>query len=178
MGERLRHDYPRAMAPGASAGVRRPAPHHRPRGRDSAVESTQAAWWPPTIIAMVRLLLRAAVFLGSSAIGLLAAAWLIPGVSVSASGFIVAVVVFTVAQAILSPFIFKMASRYASAFLGGIGLVSTLVALVLASVFTHGLSIRGPGSWIAATVVVWVVTAMATLVLPLLIIRNKAGPSR
>jgi Mycobacterial 4 TMS phage holin, superfamily IV len=132
----------------------------------------------PTIIAMVRLLLRAAVFLGSSAIGLLAAAWLIPGVSVSASGFIVAVVVFTVAQAILSPFILKMASRYASAFLGGIGLVSTLVALVLASVFTHGLSIRGPGSWIAATVVVWVVTAMATLVLPLLIIRNKAGPSR
>ena len=32
--------------------------------------------------------------------------------------------IFSIAQAILSPFIFKMASRYASAFLGGIGLVS------------------------------------------------------
>jgi len=113
------------------------------------------------------------VFLGSSALGLLVAAWLIPGVSVTLSGFVVAVVVFSVAQAILSPFVFKMARRYASAFLGGIGLVSTLLALILASVFTHGLSIRGFGSWVAATVVVWLVTAAATLVLPLLLLREK-----
>lgn len=126
-----------------------------------------------TIVAMVRLLLRGVVFLASSAIGLLVAAWLIPGVSVTVSGFVVAVVVFSVAQAILSPFIFKMASRYASAFLGGIGLLSTLVALILASVLTHGVSIRGLGSWVAATVVVWLVTAAATLMLPLLVIREK-----
>jgi Mycobacterial 4 TMS phage holin, superfamily IV len=126
---------------------------------------------------MGRLLLRAAVFLGSSAIGLLVAAWLVPGVLLSVSGFIVAVVVFSVAQALLSPFIFKMARRHASAFLGGIGLVSTLVALILASVLTRGLSIRGPGAWISATVVVWLVTAAATLVLPRLIIRNKTGSS-
>ncbi|HEX9178668.1 phage holin family protein [Mycobacterium sp.] len=122
---------------------------------------------------MVRLLLRGVVFLASSAIGLLVAAWLIPGVSVTVSGFVVAVVVFSVAQAILSPFIFKMARRYASAFLGGIGLLSTLVALILASVLTHGVSIRGLGSWVAATVVVWLVTAAATLMLPLLVIREK-----
>ena len=126
---------------------------------------------------MVRLLLRAAVFLGSSAIGLLVAALLVPGVSVSVVGFITAVVVFTLAQAILSPFIFKMASRYASAFLGGIGLVSTLVALILAAALTHGLSIRGIGSWLAATLVVWLVTALATLLLPLLIVRKKTSPS-
>jgi hypothetical protein len=87
---------------------------------------------------VIRFLLRTAIFLGSSAIGLLVAAWLIPGVSVSVSGFITALVIFTVAQAILSPFFLKMASRYASAFLGGIGLVSTLAALILASVFTKG----------------------------------------
>jgi len=126
-----------------------------------------------TIVAMVRLLLRGVVFLASSAIGLLVAAWLIPGVSVTLSGFVVAVVVFSIAQAILSPFIFKMARRYASAFLGGIGLLSTLVALILASVLTHGVSIRGLGSWVAATVVVWLVTAAATLMLPLLVIREK-----
>jgi MFS family permease len=111
--------------------------------------------------------------LGSSAIGLLVAAWLIPGVSVSIWGFAAAVVIFTVTQAILSPFFLKMASRYASAFLGGIGLVSTLAALILASVLTHGLSIRGLGSWVAATVVVWLVTALATLLLPLLILRDR-----
>ncbi|MDH6194889.1 heme/copper-type cytochrome/quinol oxidase subunit 4 [Mycobacterium frederiksbergense] len=124
---------------------------------------------------MIRILLRTAIFLGSSAIGLLVAAWLIPGVSVSAWGFITAVVIFAVAQAILSPFFLKMASRYASAFLGGIGLVSTLVALILASVFTHGLAIRGIGSWVGATVVVWLVTAVATVVLPALLIKKKAA---
>jgi MFS family permease len=132
----------------------------------------------PRMAAMIRMVLRAAVFLGSSAVGLLVAAWLIPGVSVSVSGFITAVVVFSVAQAILAPFILKMASRYASAFLGGIGLVSTLAALILAAVLTHGFSVRGLGSWVAATVVVWLVTAIATLLLPVLVLGRKTGSSR
>ncbi len=124
---------------------------------------------------MIRFLLRMVVFLGSSAIGLLVASWLIDGVTVSTWGFVTAVVIFTVAQAILSPFFLKMASRYASAFLGGIGLVSTLAALILASVLTHGLTIRGIGAWVAATVVVWLVTAVATLLLPMLIIKKKVA---
>jgi hypothetical protein len=122
---------------------------------------------------VIRFLLRVAVFLGSSAIGLLVAGWLVPGVSLSVLGFVTAVVIFTVAQGILSPFFLKMASRYASAFLGGIGLVSTFVALLLASLLSNGLSIRSVGSWIAATVVVWLVTALATVVLPVLVLREK-----
>ena len=122
---------------------------------------------------MKRLLLRIAVFLGSSALGLLAANFLVPGVSVPLWGFVTAVVIFTVAQAILAPFFLKMATRYASAFLGGIGLLSTFVALLLASLLSNGLSIRGVGSWIAATVVVWLVTAAATVVLPMLVLREK-----
>ena len=122
---------------------------------------------------MIRFLLRIAVFLGSSAIGLLVASLIVPGVTLRPLGFLTAVVIFTVAQAILSPFFLKMASRYASAFLGGIGLVSTFVALLLASLLSNGLSIRGIGSWIAATVVVWLVTAVATVVLPVLVLREK-----
>jgi uncharacterized membrane protein YvlD (DUF360 family) len=124
---------------------------------------------------MKTMLLRVAVFLGSSAVGLLIAAWLIEGVSVRALGFVVAVVVFSVAQAILSPFIAKLANRYASAFLGGIGLISTLLALILASVLTNGLTIRGIGAWIGATVVVWLVSALATVLLPKLFLKEKAG---
>lgn len=124
---------------------------------------------------MLRLLARAAIFLGSSAIGLLVASWLVPGMTVHPLGFLTAVVVFTVAQAILSPFFLKMATRYASAFLGGIGLVSTLAALILASLLSNGLSIRGLGSWVAATVVVWLVTALATLFLPLVVLKKKAA---
>ena len=122
---------------------------------------------------VARFLLRVAVFLGSSAIGLLVASWVVPGMTLRPLGFITAVVIFTVAQAILSPFFIKMASRYASAFLGGIGLVSTFAALFLASLFSSGLSIRGVGSWTAATVVVWLVTAIATLVLTMLVMKAE-----
>ena len=127
---------------------------------------------------MVLLLLRAVIFLGSAAIGLLVAAWLVPGVSVSASGFIVAVLLFALAQAILSPFILKMASRYAAAFLGGIGLVSTLVALILTTIFTDGLRIDGLSSWLWATILVWLVTALATLLLPLIVLRNRTSDAK
>ena len=105
----------------------------------------------------------------------LVASWLVSGMTLRPLGYLTAVVIFTVAQGILSPFFLKMANRYASAFLGGIGLLSTLAALILASLFSSGISIRGTGSWIAATVIVWLVTAIATLVLPMLVLKKKAA---
>jgi len=122
---------------------------------------------------MVRLLLRTLIFLASAALGLLVAAAVLDGFTVAASGFVVTVVVFAVAQSVLSPFIFKMSTRYAPAFLGGIGLVSTFVALLLAHLLTDGLSITGTATWVLATIIVWVVTAIATFALPFVLLREK-----
>ena len=121
---------------------------------------------------MRQILLRAVVLLGSWAIGLLVAAWVVPGVSLSVSGFIVAVVVFSVAQAILSLLILKLPHGYASLLLGGTGLALTLVALSLAAELTHGLTIRGIASWVATTVVVWLVTTVGAISLPELFARD------
>jgi hypothetical protein len=124
---------------------------------------------------MKQALLRAIVLLTSWAVGLLAAAWVVPGVSVSASGFIVAVVLFSAAQATLSLLIVKLPRAYASLLLGGTGLVLTLVALSLAAAFTHGLTIRGAASWLAATIVVWLVTTIGAISLPEVPAREPAG---
>ena len=126
---------------------------------------------------MARILLRTVALLGSWAIGLLVAAWIVPGVSVSLSGFIVAVVLFSVAQAMLSGVILKLPHESATLFLGGTALVLTLVALILASVFTHGLTIRGLASWVATTVLVWVVTTLVAILLPELFTRDETSPS-
>jgi hypothetical protein len=115
---------------------------------------------------MRQVLSRAVVLLGSWAIGLLVAAWVVPHVVVSLSGFIVAVVLFSVAQAILSLVIMRLPHGYASLLLGFTGLVLTFVALSLAAVLTHGLTIRGAASWIAATIVVWLVTTVGAISLP------------
>ena len=127
---------------------------------------------------MIRILLRVVVFLSSAAVGLLAAAWLIPQVELSPAGCLTAVVVFAAAQSILSPFILKLAARSAPAFLGGVGILSTFVALIVATLFPGGLQIDGWRAWVLAPVVVWLVTALATLLLPLVVIRNKADRVR
>jgi Mycobacterial 4 TMS phage holin, superfamily IV len=126
---------------------------------------------------MRQTLLRAVVLLGWWAIGLLVAAWVVPRVSVSASGFIVAVLLFSVAQAILSLVILRLPHGYASLLFGGTGLVLTVLALSLASVLTHGLTIRGIASWIAATVVVWLVTTVGAISLPETLVRHPASSS-
>jgi hypothetical protein len=123
---------------------------------------------------MTQILPRAIVLLGSWAIGLLVAAWVVPGVSFSLSAFVVAVVMFSVAQTMLLLLIVKLPHAYASLLLGGFGLVLTIVALSIASLVTHGLTIRGLASWLATTVVVWLVTTVGAISLPELFARDEA----
>ena len=122
-----------------------------------------------------QILLRAVVLLASWGIGLLVAAWVVPEVSLSVPGFIVAVLAFAVMQGILSLSILKLPREHASLLLGGTGLALTIVALILASVLTRGLTIDGMASWLATTVVVWLVTTIGAITLPELLIRDGAG---
>lgn len=122
----------------------------------------------------MRLLLRPWSFWDPPRSGSWAAVWLLPDMSVTTAGILTAVVVFAIAQSVLAPFLAKIAASNAPAFLGGIGLVSTFVALVIASVF-GGLHISGWRTLVLATMVVWLVTALATLLLPLVVLRKKSG---
>jgi hypothetical protein len=128
----------------------------------------------PTIIAITQILLRGVVVLASWAIGLAVAAWTVPGVSLSVTGFVVAMVAFVPMQAILSLAILRLPHPYASLLLGGAGLALTIVALILASVLTDGLTVDGMASWLATTVVVWLMTTIGAIALPDLLSRDGA----
>lgn len=109
---------------------------------------------------MIRFLLSTASNLVMSIVALLLSGWwLHEWVTLHLSGFFIAVAVFTVAQAILAPFVFNMARKYASAMLGGIGLVSTFLALWVATLFPGGIEVSGLG-WILAPLLIWIVTAL------------------
>ncbi|WP_243233421.1 phage holin family protein [Microbacterium sp. CIAB417] len=127
---------------------------------------------------MIRFLIRTAISLVCSALALMVCAWVLPGFGFSWSGFLTAVVVFTVAQAVLGPFIFNVARQYASAILGGIGLVSTFVALLIASLFPGGLKIDGIITWVLATLIVWIITALGTWLLPLIFLKKRVEQRR
>jgi uncharacterized membrane protein YvlD (DUF360 family) len=127
---------------------------------------------------VITLVMRAFFFIVSSALGLVLTALLVPGFRITAGGFALTVLVFAVLQSVLAPFIAKVARRHATAFLGGVGIVSTFVALLLASTFTNGLRIAGFSSWVAATFLVWLLTAAATVLLPLVLFRRTLREAR
>jgi hypothetical protein len=119
---------------------------------------------------MVRFLVRMAIVLAGNAVGLIVASLLFDSFDIDATGFIVSLIVFTVAVALLTPFLASALrrNRSTSAALGGVALISTFVALLVTDLFTDGLSISGIGTWIGATVVVWLASLLAVFILPFL----------
>lgn len=130
---------------------------------------------------MLTFLIRAAIFLVSAFLGLVAADLILPGFSLHWSdwwGIVLAVVIFAVLQSILAPWLLKVTRRHANALVGGIGLLSTFVALLIAVLVpSAGIGIDGPVAWIIGTLIVWLVTALAAWLLPPLFIRSKAQRS-
>ncbi|WP_326544777.1 phage holin family protein [Mycolicibacterium sp. ND9-15] len=122
-----------------------------------------------------QVLVRAIALLGSWAVGLLVAAWVVPGVSVTLPAFLVAVVVFSVGQALTSLVLLKLPHDYASLLLGGAGLALTVLGLAAAAALTQGLSIDGFASWLATTLVVWLVTTIGAICLPATLARKPVG---
>lgn len=120
---------------------------------------------------MVRLLVRAGVLLLASAIGLLVAMLVVDGMSIDAAGFLLVVVIFTGLQSVLAPFIAKVAARNAPAVLGAVGLITTYLSLLVTTLVSDGLAISGTADWMLATLIVWLVTMLATLLLPIVLVK-------
>lgn len=128
---------------------------------------------------MIRLLIRAAIFLGSAAIAVWVTSLILAdGMSVPFGALLYIAVIFAVIQVILTPFFFKMTRKYANAFIGGVGLISTFVSLLVTTVLISDFSITGVATWIAATVLIWLITAIASWLLPLWLLKEKVKGRR
>ncbi|WP_139142662.1 hypothetical protein [Humibacillus sp. DSM 29435] len=89
-------------------------------------------------------------------------------------GFRFTVVIYAAVQSVAAPFLTKLADSHARVLLGGMGLVSTFVALLATSLLGSSLKVAGGvRTWVLATLIVWLVTAIATLLLPVALV--KAG---
>ena len=127
---------------------------------------------------MIRLILGFVIQLVSNALGLIVASQLLDDVTISGTAFLVAVVIFTVVYAIAQPFFTQMALNTAPALRGGVALVATLVGLIVTSLVSDGLSIEGTGTWVAATVIVWLVSLLGVLILPAIFLKKRMEERR
>jgi uncharacterized membrane protein YvlD (DUF360 family) len=117
---------------------------------------------------VIRLLVRTAVALAANAIGLIVAASVLDGMELDWAAFVLAVVIFTIAFAVLTPFLAVQLRRLGNGAIGATALIATLVSLILTDLLSDGLSIDGVGTWIAAAVIVWLAALVAAFVLPFL----------
>jgi hypothetical protein len=119
---------------------------------------------------VIRLLVRTAIVLLGNAVGLIVASLVFDDFEIDVTGFIVSLIIFTLAVALLTPFLESLfrRNRSSSAALGGVALISTFVALVVTDLVSDGVSISGVGTWIGATVVVWLASLLAIFILPFL----------
>src|SRR6187402_2738804 len=115
--------------------------------------------------AVIRFIVRTAIVLLGNAVGLIVASLVLDDFSIDVTGFIVSLIIFTVSVALMTPFLASTMRRNqsSSSAMGGVALISTFVALLITDVFISGI-----GTWIGATVVVWVGSLLAVFILPYL----------
>jgi putative membrane protein len=117
---------------------------------------------------VIRFLVRTLITLAGNAVGLLVAAALLDDMHVDAGSFIVALVIFTIVMALALPFLASQLRRAGSSALGGVALIATFASLVITDLVSDGFSISGVGTWLAATVIVWLGALIAVFILPYL----------
>ncbi len=121
---------------------------------------------------MIRLLAQLVLAVLANTVGLLAASVLLDNFAINTASFVMAVLIFSLATVVLGPLILKIALTSASFMVGGIALVTTFAGLFITNLVSDGISISGLGTWIAATVIVWIFSIIGNLVLPLFLFKK------
>lgn len=127
---------------------------------------------------MVRALISAVLALAGNAIGLIVAAAVLDGMEISGAAFVLAVVIFTVVDIVIQPFLTQLAARNVAALRGATALAATLISLIVTSLVSDGLQIEGLDTWFWATLIVWLASMLAGVLLPLIFLKDRVEDRR
>ncbi len=127
---------------------------------------------------MMRLLAVAVIAVVSNAIGLIVAATVLDDMTLGVNGLIIAVLIFTGISVLIEPLLRQVAVKSAPALLGSSAIVTVLASLVITTIVSDSLTIRGTLTWVLATVIVWIVALAGRLLLPLVIFKKALAAAR
>lgn len=122
---------------------------------------------------MIRWLYTAAVYLAANSTGLFLAAILLPGFSINIWSFVWAVLLLSIIEAVAGYLLMTYARKHAPALTGSVSLITTLAGIYFTSLFIEGMTIGGISNLLASTLLVWVCTLIAGLLLPKLLPKKK-----
>jgi len=124
---------------------------------------------------LVSFLISTVADLAANAIGLLIAIILLPGFVIDPLSFVVAVAIFSLVQTVLGPLIVKMSMKNVPQLMGAIALVTISVGLFATDIMMSGMQIGGIAHWLAATLLVWLGSLLASILLPLYVFKQLSG---
>jgi uncharacterized membrane protein YvlD (DUF360 family) len=124
---------------------------------------------------MPRLLAQVILSLLANALALLAASMLLIGFAINVRGFVVAVCIFTGVDGDPGAVDHQNCAKKCALSTGWHRLVTTFVGLLVTTLVTDGLSITGVRTWLIATLVIWLATIVASLVLPRFLFKEVLG---
>lgn len=97
---------------------------------------------------------------------LFAAIILGPGFEIGFLGFLMAVLIFTAVQAIARPILEKLAAKNLPQIMGSLSLITVFLGLWVTDMALAAMSIDGLSNWLAATLIVWLVSLIVEIALP------------
>jgi uncharacterized membrane protein YvlD (DUF360 family) len=128
---------------------------------------------------MIRFLIRLVIWFAAAFVGIVAADILLSGFSVSGwTSYVIVAAIFAVIQSLIAPMMNQYTERNAKMFMGGVGIFSTLIALIITNLISGALSISGLGTWVAAAIIVWLFGAVAAWILPFLLVKKVVNERR
>ncbi len=132
---------------------------------------------------MVRFLIATGIRLLANAIGLIVAALILDGMSITGIGFVIAVAIFTVSEILFEPLLTKMAIKNVPALRGGIALVTTFIGLIITVLLSrlfdlNAITISGVSTWFLATMIVWIAALLAGIILPIFLVKKAVDERR
>lgn len=123
---------------------------------------------------MIRFLVSTAAYLIANAVGLLVAVLLLPGFTVDVLSFVVAVLIFSLIQTVAGPLVTKLSMKHMPQLLGGIALITIFLGLLVTASIMPAMEIGGISNLLAATLLVWLGSLLASILLPIYVFKQLA----
>ena len=127
---------------------------------------------------MIRMLIRVGIHLLAHAIGLIVAAVVLSGMTVTWVSLIIAVLIFTVVEVVADPLVTKIEVTSVPALRGGVALVTTFLGLLITTWLSSGLRIDGAMTCVLATLIVWLAALLADVILPVFLVKKAVNTSK
>ena len=121
---------------------------------------------------MIRLLLQTAATIVANAVGLLLAKVLLTGFQIDALSFVVVLLVFTGVMVLTGPLMTKIAVTSVPQIRGSVALVTVFVGLKVTEWLMQGFEMGGLSNWLAATLLVWLGSLVAAILLPIYVFKR------